>query len=65
MVAHQEEDKLKYGTTSFRISEETRANLKKYRAKSEKSWNLFFVELIKLYEAKQKSNGKGSGRELP
>ena len=48
------EDETKYQPSCYRFAEETRANLKKYRAKSGKTWNMFAVELIKDHEAKLK-----------
>ena len=50
-MANNEEEKIKYKAMCFRLSEETRQNLKEQRAKSGKTWNMFMVELLKRKKA--------------
>jgi len=46
--------KTQYPTSSFRLNKLTFENIKKSKIKSELTWNLFFLELLKYY-GKRKS----------
>jgi len=42
-----------YKSYSFRLNEKTINKLKQFKKQHAKSWNLLFVELIKIYERKK------------
>lgn len=50
----RKEEKIKYKVFALRLHEETKKKFIKEQKRSGLSWNLFLVDMLKLYESQKK-----------